>query len=387
MKKLFSLIILSLLASSCSNDLPEPKGENDGNTSEGAKEKTCTGKYCDPLGIFILSEGNMSTETGFLSYLTSSDEVQSHVYKEINNKPLGNVTQDLFFLDDRIYVIAQNGKANTSQAFDSEGKLVAFNRGTLKKIDLPNAEAVEDIETPTHLALLDKHTLFVANKTGIYRIDPEKKGEAPVLIEKTQKVRTSPFAVCNDELFAPGGQELLILDKSSDKPVGHIDMRDYVIGVLAAKDKSSLWVATQELISGQKRLHKVDAASRKILESHVINEGEFDRKQKSGILSAKGDTLYYNSRTKIYRHIFGENSTKEMRNVTNDFADAEMAFSKVAVHPITGRVYINVLKDWSEYKDGFTVVYDFTDEENPIIKSIPHTHHFSAGIFFPPTAE
>src|SRR5690554_3489535 len=68
--------------------------------------------YTAAGGVFVLNEGNMTTENGSLLYIDTNGQVYDKVYNNANGASLGNTAQDLFIDGDKIYIISQNGKTN-----------------------------------------------------------------------------------------------------------------------------------------------------------------------------------------------------------------------------------------------------------------------------------
>ena len=83
-------------------------------------------------GTFILNEGNMSNETGTLTFVDSKGTAMDSAYYRVNQTLLGNVCQDLFISDSKIYVLSQNGAKN-----GGEGLLTIANADNLEKALLP----------------------------------------------------------------------------------------------------------------------------------------------------------------------------------------------------------------------------------------------------------
>lgn len=79
-------------------------------------------------GTFILNEGNMSNETGTLTFVDSKGTAMDSAYYRVNQTLLGNVCQDLFISDSKIYVLSQNGAKN-----GGEGLLTIANADNLEK--------------------------------------------------------------------------------------------------------------------------------------------------------------------------------------------------------------------------------------------------------------
>lgn len=57
----------------------------------------CLNSFTDSKGVFVLNEGNMTTENGSLTYITPEGYVIGDAYKKVNGTELGNVAQDMAF--------------------------------------------------------------------------------------------------------------------------------------------------------------------------------------------------------------------------------------------------------------------------------------------------
>ena len=100
----------------------DDKGENL-QTTMTAKVEGRFGK-----GAFILNEGNMGNETGTLTFVDSKGIAVDSAYYRVNQTLLGNVCQDLFISDNKMYILSQNGAKN-----GGEGLLTIANATSLEK--------------------------------------------------------------------------------------------------------------------------------------------------------------------------------------------------------------------------------------------------------------
>ena len=101
-------------------------------------------------------------------------------------------------------------------------------------------------------------------------------------------------------------------------------------------------------------------------------------------ITAKGDTIYYNNgATTIFRHIFSQNASKQMINVKEVVTDAGMVYNNIAVHPVTGDVYMNTIKGygWDFTINNISLFEDKGDEMSLKLNHKDFTR-FPAGIFF-----
>ena len=113
-------------------------------------------------GAFVLNEGNMGNETGTLTYIDSEGVLIDSVYYRVNGTLLGNVCQDLFIADNKIYIISQNGARN-----GGEGLLTIARADNLEKEKVYN-DASETLSWPTSVAVVGQD-IYLRDNKGIYR--------------------------------------------------------------------------------------------------------------------------------------------------------------------------------------------------------------------------
>ena len=112
-------------------------------------------------GAFLLNEGNMTDETGTITYVDIDKKViLDSAYIHVNGTKLGNVSQDLTFANDKVYIISQNGPQN-----GGEGLLTIAKAGTLEKIKVFNDAALAKL-WPTHIAVIDDRIYLRTDKNG-----------------------------------------------------------------------------------------------------------------------------------------------------------------------------------------------------------------------------
>lgn len=333
-------------------------------------------------GVYILNEGNMTTENGSLIYISPDGQVFENVYKNANGSQLGNVTQDLFIYDNKIYIISQNGKTNPlGTGFENDGMLVVADSETLKKVAAYTDELLS-LSWPTHIAVLDDNNIFIRDNAGIHRFN-SVTGEL-LLIPGTNGAVKNRMAVADGKVFYYAGKNLSVLEKNGVSVSKTIEMSAAISGIEKSKD-GHVWVATSD-----KKISKVNSANYSIIKTNDLTVGDFG----GGLffatpgITSKGDTLYYGSGS-IYRHIFSTGESKEMvsfSTVKSLVPNAGMGYNGIGVHPETGRVYMNTIKG---YGWDFTInnisVFDFDDENatSVLYKNYQNYTRFPAGFFFP----
>lgn len=339
--------------------------------------------FSNTSGVFILNEGNMTTENGSLIYISPDGQVLENVYRNANGTQLGNTTQDLCIYDNKIYIISQNGRTNPlGSGFENDGMLVVANAETLKKVAAYTDE-LDDLSWPTHVAVLDDNNIFIRDNHGVSRFNATT-GEL-LLIPGTNGAGKNRMAVVSGKVFYYAGTKLSVLEKDATSVSNTIDMGGAISGIEKSKD-DHLWVATTN-----GKISKVSSTNYSIIRTNDVGIGSVA----SGVfatpgITSKGDTLYYGGGSmSIYRHIFSTGESKEMIDKTQFkelVPDAAMVYNSMAVHPETGMVYLNTIKGygWNFLVNNISV-FDFDNEEaeSVLYANYRNYTHFPAGFFFP----
>ena len=343
----------------------------DGGTSFSFVTVNVSGKYKN--GTFVLNEGNMTTENGSLTFIDSKGNVTDSVYYKVNGTPLGNVTQDLFIADNKMYIISQNGPT-----MGGEGFLYVANAETLEK-EVTYNEELKDISTawPTHVAVVGKNC-YLRHNNGLSVFDLNSKKLS--LIEGTRGAAKNRMAVVGDKVYVIAGKKILVVKDNA--VINEIEMEGNISGLLKSDD-NQLWVSCT---TKPAQICKVSAKDYQLIEKHEISEGGVGAGWGAtpGI-SAKGDTLYFsNASTVIYRHIFNQNKTDKMCNVKDMLEKSRVGvvYNNLAVHPETGEVYFNTLESFGTFTVNDIAVFNFEGATPKLAADYQDHTHFPAGIFF-----
>ncbi|MHC5200866.1 DUF5074 domain-containing protein [Myroides sp. LJL119] len=324
------------------------------------------GKY--KYGTFVLNEGNMTTGSGSLLFISPQGVATDSAYYKANGSFLGNVSQDLFISEGRIFIISQNGS--------NDGTLVVANAETLKKEMSFNGE-LSSLSWPSHVAVL-KDYVFIRDNNGVHRFNIRTKELE--LIPNTRGALKNRMAVVNNKVFVPGNKSVLVI-QGDNLEVSHvIDMPGAVSGVIKTSD-GNLYVSTT---GSPNKITKISATDYSVIQENEITQGKVGAGWGAtpGI-SAKGDTIYFsNASTTIYRHVFSLQQTELVANVKDYVEDANIVYNNLAVHPITGQVYFNTIKGYGwDYLINSLSVFNFS--KNPIlVENYKDLTDFPAGIFF-----
>jgi uncharacterized protein YaeQ len=334
------------------------------------------GKY--KHGTFILNEGNMTSENGSLTFISPKGVVTDSAYFKANGTYLGNVTQDLCISNHKMYIISQNGKTNAvGTGFENDGMLIVANSETLKKEAAYNDELAA-LRWPTHVAVLNEQNVFLRDNNGIYRFNTISK--TLTFIKGSRSAAKLTMTVSNNKVFAAAGTKVYVVEADKDTLSIAIDMKASVSGVVKASD-GNIWVSTT---TAPAKISKINYRDYSLIKANEITTGAVG----AGFgatpgITAKGDTLYFsNAGTKIYRHVFTSNSTEFMVDAKTMVEDANIVYNNIAVHPLTGEVYLNTIKGYGlNYLINHISVFNFSNGAKLSADYKDYTN-FPAGIFF-----
>lgn len=335
--------------------------------------------FNDPNGIYILNEGNMTTENGSLIFITSTGEVMNNVYYNANGTELGNVSQDLFIKDDKMYILSQNGNNNSAATGKvNDGMLVVANAQSLKRIKAYNKE-ISKLSWPSHIAVLNDENLFIRDNNGVHILNTAT--DELKLIDGTKGAAKNNMAVVNGNVYVISGKKILKLEAGNTKIVQEADFGTNITGLLRSKD-NNLWISTNGTPA---KISKIDSETLAVIQTNEITVGRLGTGMASTpAITAKGDTLYYsNGGMTIYRHIFSKNESKQMINANEVLTNAGMAYNNIAVHPLTGDVYLNTMKGYGwDFTFNNISVFQDKDDEMTLKENYKDYTRMPAGIFF-----
>ncbi|MCG2615075.1 DUF5074 domain-containing protein [Terrimonas sp. NA20] len=344
--------------------------------SSAQTEVTVYGKYRN--GTFILNEGNMTSENGSLTFISTKGVVTDSAYFKANGTFLGNVAQDLFINNNKMYIISQNGKTNAvGSGFENDGMLIVANAETLKKEAAYNEELTV-LRWPTHVAVLNEQNIFLRDNNGIYRFNATTK--VLTFIKGSRSAAKLTMAVSNNKVFVAAGTKVYVVEADKDTLTVAIDMKASVSGVVKASD-GNVWVSTT---TAPAKISKINYRDYSLIKANEISAGAVG----AGFgatpgITAKGDTLYFsNATTRIFRHIFTSNSTEFMVDAKTMVEDAGIVYNNIAVHPVTGEVYLNTIKGYGlNYLVNNISVFNFSSGTK-LSANYKNYTNFPAGIFF-----
>ncbi len=328
------------------------------------------GKY--KYGTFVLNEGNMTSEDGFVTFINPEGEVTNKAFFEENGKYLGNALQDMCIANGKIYFVSQNGNRN-----GGEGHFVIANAETLKK---EAAYTGDDFafNWPAHIAAIGSN-VFIQQNDGIVWFN-ETTGTFK-MVENTGSVQKKPMLAFNNKIFASAGNNLLVLEnKNGNFETKTVNCGNKIEGITKADD-NHLWIACGGTPSS---IVKINAENYSLEDKHDITEISLSSGwENSFTTSSKGDSIYMRKGMTIYRHIFSQNTTEKLVVLNEKLENASMMYNNINVHPTTGEVYANTIKGYgNDYLINDISVWNFNGNEPVMTTNLQNYTHFPTGIYF-----
>ncbi|WP_430811806.1 MULTISPECIES: DUF5074 domain-containing protein [unclassified Carboxylicivirga] len=321
-------------------------------------------------GTFVLNEGNMTSENGTLIFISPKGVATDSVYQKVNGSELGNSTQDLFIADNKIYILAQNG-----DRLNGDGMLVVANAETLEKETAYSNDDLAELSWPSHVAVIG-NTAYIRDNAGVYALNLDTR--ALTFIEGTSGAKKNRMAVVNEQVFVSAGTKMLVLQEGTLQ--SEVTLPGNISGLVRSTDDNLLISCS----GTPSYILKVNATDHTIMKQNEV--ADFNISAGWGVspaISAKGDTVYFNTSTKICRHLLSTNETAVMTNVSDHIENAGIVYNNLGVHPLTGEVYFNTMKGYgSDYLINNITVFNFDGETPELVYDFKDYTNFPAGFFF-----
>lgn len=335
--------------------------------------------YVDPLTTFVLNEGNaFGGEMGFMGYVSPTGQYLDKPFFAINDQDLGVLSQDMGYASDKLYVIAQGSYGAT------DGTLTVMDCRTLRMTARYKSE-LTDVNTPTHLAILDDDHIYIRHEGGVSRFSEQTK--KTTFVEGSERADKNTMLTLDGKVFFHSSMTLCVVE-GGDKVDQKVDFPGIISGIAKADDEH-LYVSYGTDEAGCIAL--VRTSDYAIEKTNTLPPDEGGSALKTGwaatsTIAAKGDTLYFGEgmSNSIYRHLFSTGETKPMWSYKEGNPDHKQTYQTPAVHPITGMVWCATMQDFGEpYKINTLYELDLKGEEGKANRTWQDILRFPAGFFFP----
>jgi hypothetical protein len=334
----------------------------------------------NPGGVFVLAEGNMTTENGTLSFIDASNiadfdfPAQSKVYGDSASGAMGNVSQDLFIANNKMYVVAQNGDRmgilpQTKHLLELDNTLTykgTFNPGNY----FPTAWSTS--YTPTHLAVVGS-TIYVRTNGGVVITDTTyfstptaPTPPTPISGIKTPSRTRMAMVKTNGVKYLYVGSEndTVYRINTSDTTVSNIPVEGAVAGMVAVRrdNKTDQYVYALGILSStQAMLSKIRDT---VVATYLIDipSAPFDPAlftPSVGLCCYSGgaqDILYFRANTfypdptEIFRYGTATGQAEVLYSINDEIdVNAQLIYGDLGVDQRNGDLYFGYVGTWEDY--------------------------------------
>ena len=345
-----------------------------------------TGSILLTAPVEKLNEGNMTTENGSLTYIAPDGSQIADAYKTANGTELGNVCQDMFIVDGRAYIISQNGDmAPTGTQFENDGMLVVADARTMQKKNSFTRTELAQLEWPTNIAVLDSTHIYIRDKKGIWRLDASTRQLS--FVKDSDGAPQAPFVVSDGKVYtfsatsyigyiweiAPEQDAIskILLPMVSEYSINN------VLGLRSA-GSGQFWVLAHGF--GNYSIGKYNVASNEIVQKKI--EEEPNSGASGYTFTVHGDHVYYAAGTSVYQVSFTDDSEEQyLLDVSTFGSNARMLYNGIAVHPVSGHLYVNTVKEFQNYTTNN--IWEIDPVRQDTVAHYDNLTRFPAGFYFP----
>ncbi|MDR0766534.1 MAG: DUF5074 domain-containing protein [Odoribacteraceae bacterium] len=409
-KNQFNLLVVlfAIFFASCQED-GQLFLSSEQNETRGEKVAIVGDNYLgNPGGIYVLSEGNMTSENGALSFIDASDLALSDFPAQndvIGSGTMGNVSQDLFIADNKMYIVNQNGDIDqgAQNLFRTDSTL------TESKSSNPGGYFAEGWSgnTPTHLAVSGA-TIYVRTNDGVVITDTSTftDGSTPPtpLDGISTPSRTRRAMISNDGvkyLYVGSENNVVYRINTTNNFVDKIAVEGTVAGLVAVRrdNKATQYVyafgITSSTTAVLSKISRDTVISRDTIDGAPLDPGLFI--PSVGLCCYAGaveDIVYFRSNnwdpTTIYRYEVGTGDLITLYTVPDGIDErAQIIYGDLGVDPRTGDLYFGYVGNWGAFatvngigrlrKGDPNSIQEYRASYNPPYKI---DTHFTAGIYF-----
>ena len=318
------------------------------------------GKY--KYGTFVLNGGRLRGEiNGTLTFINPQGVITDSVYFKENGEVLGVTAQDLYIRNNKLYIVSKNG--------GKEGKegdfLVIANAETLKKERGYHKELGDKFNKASHIVAIGDNDIYIRDNNGISHFAPST--DVVTFIKGSKGAKETAMTVADGKVFAAQSNNILVLEAGKDTVSKVIPISGNISGVIPSYD-GNVCVSCGAKGEEPAKIIKLNAKDYTMEEnriedqtlSTILNGGQ----AAAPFITAKGDTLYSgNLAGKVYRHIFSQKKTDYMGDIKESVEDVMTLYNTVAVHPITGELYANTIKDYGRVPENKICIFNCNDNK------------------------
>lgn len=378
--------------------------------------------FSNPKGTYIILEGNMTSENGSVAFIDQYERYHINFYEEMNGTEIGNVVQDMYIANDRVYFITQNGKSSfdgPETAGGGDGRFIVCDMHTMKRLvkrNLPFYDAYGNASQacwPQHIVVVSptkgyiQYSVPMETHSGIRSINISNNTISREDIPNTYGLFTktgaskSRMTYSRGYVYAGRGESLIIIDPKTDDVVKTFNYPNRQFKDLAKGYDGNIYAVFTGKFYGNTgmtgNVNYTEPAKVVVIEDlEVINEIELPEEIELRAGTACPSILLCASFTKpemyfIGTQIFSAETAVKYNYETEDYSidyitpwlDNNTKFGKIiygymGVHPTTEKLWVGK----STYTKTGIHSYDASGSTAKEIDYFPHLKASPAGVDF-----
>lgn len=366
--RLSFLLSVTLLLLACQKDRPWISGqEQDFSPLELAALPSSISdrgvSLLNPQGLLILSEGNMESEPGHLSFVDQQvGGYANGVIRAINGRSLGNVAQHLTVYKERLYILSQNG---TNSGYGDMAHISVFDK-SFRLIEDYTPDIVIEAngrEHPEYIAVAHDNVYFYAGGL-IYECstEPETKGECQLLVEMQAPLAERLYRAhrsSGEYLYAVGKRHVYQLDEASNikkylLPRGYESLGMTVVPRLAQSEDIYAWVLCRETKTKQIYIIKLRNLEQEIIYPipiEITNSISPKELSLDVVMSRGGAMLFFRYKGTVYKF---ETEGQKLHTIYRSGRNgSNRLYGYMGIDPIRRSIYLSEFEDYPQYAKGW----------------------------------
>lgn len=352
-----------------------------GNTIFASVDVCASVDYTNTEGTFVVCEGNMTSVNGMLVYYDKNGKEYQEVFEQANSgMEIGNVVQDMYMANGKIYLLTQNG-SNMNGA----GRFVVCDARTMR---MEYADPLV-IKTPEGKATWPQHLVIVSDTKGYVQYSEagmeatsgiceltlsNKKVEVKATVNGTFGKFTTVGAIktrmvySRGKIYAGCGHSVAIIDPASNSIEKRLTYEgQQVKGIVKGAD-GNIWFTLAGTFTGSQNGMPKFTSNPKIIgidhSGNVVQETEMPSNIKLPVATWSPTVGMCASFTDPYIYFvdtdaFNANSATRYNYTTKTFdvnyiSGSETIYGIMGIHPKTKKLWVGR----SSYVDSSIYVFD-----------------------------